>query len=147
LLEQGYNAEALREFREVSYIDPKWVLPYLQQGFIYIQMQDYVNAEQAARTAIRIDFTQQPSHLILAIALFNQHKNGEALKYMESALQMTPDDGVAKFYKALILRDLGEYDAALIILQQLLGSSNDPLQISRITAEIESLQDPLSITH
>lgn len=140
LLQQGYNIDALREFKEANYINPTWALPYLQQGFIYIKMQDYANAEQAARTTIQIDDTQQSAHLILAIALFNQHKNREALKYVESALQVTPDDGVAKFYKALILKDLMEYDAAFLILQELLVSENDPLQKSRITTEIESLQ-------
>ena len=55
---------------------------------------------------------------------------------------MSPKDGVTRFYKALILKNLGETNSALMILQQLLKSANDPQDISRIDAEIEVLQRP-----
>lgn len=140
LSQQGYDLEALREFREASYIEPTWEMPYVQQGYLFMKMQHYDDAEQMARTAIRIDPTQHPAHLILAIALFNQQNDHEALKYVEKALNIIPNDGVSKFYKALILRDLGDYGAALQLLQELLGSVDDQQQYLRITAEIESLQ-------
>ncbi len=143
LMNQNYNTEATREFKEASFIDPTWILPYIQLGYIYTQTGDYVNAEQAARKAITLDGAQQSPYLILAIALFNLDKNQEALKSVEDALQINPNDRVSMFYKARILRNLGEFDTAFSILDQLLKSTNDPQQISRITAEIEALHRSL----
>ena len=132
------NLEAIREFREASFINPSWVLPYLQQGFLYNQLGDYVNAEKAARAAISLDASQQSAHLILAIALHNQGLDQDALKAVEEALQITPEDRVARFYQARILKNLGDFDKAVAILNQLLESADDPQEVSRINAEIES---------
>lgn len=139
LMTQNRNTEAIREFKEVSFIDPTWALPYIQLGFIYIQSGDYVNAEQAARDAITLDATQQSAHLILAISLSNLDKNQEALRSVENAIQIDPNNRVSMFYKARILSNLGEDDTALSILEQLLKSASDPQQISRITVEIEAI--------
>lgn len=139
LMQQGFNVDAIREFRQASYIDPSWALPCLEQGFAYLQMRDYMNAEQSARFTIRLDSNQKEAYLILGIALFNQGRNQEALDSIEYALQIDHGQRVAQFYKAMILSDLGQYDAALTILQELLDVSGDPKQVSRITAEIEQI--------
>jgi Flp pilus assembly protein TadD len=139
LLNLNHEAEALREFKEASYIEASWAAPYIQQGFIHIHMQDYVNAEREARTAIKLDPTQESAHLIMAIALYNQGKNQDALRFVDSALKISPNDNVAIFYKGLILSNLGEFDSALSILQDLLKSSNNDQEISRITVEINAL--------
>ena len=140
LMKQNYYKEAISELKEASFIDSTWILPYIQLGFIYIETGDYVRAEQVARTAITLDVTQQSPHLILAIALYNLDKNQEALKSIENALKIEPNDRVSMFYKARILNNLGEFDTALSILDQLLKSTTDPAQIFRITEEIEALQ-------
>jgi tetratricopeptide (TPR) repeat protein len=139
LMNQNANTDAMRAFKEASYIDPKWTLPYLQRGFIHLKMQNYIQAEQAARTAIQTDSSQQSAYLILAIALYNQEEYQDAQKAVEQALQMHPNDNVGRFYKALILSRLGNTDSALIILQQLLESSNNPQYSSRIEAEAEAI--------
>jgi tetratricopeptide (TPR) repeat protein len=138
LMKQNYNMEAIYEFKEASNINPDWVLPYLQLGFNYVQMQDYANAEKAANTAITLDPDQESAYVIHAVALYNQDRDLEALKSIDGALQLDPADNVAKFYKAIVLNDLEEFDSALSILEQLLKSTNDPGQISRISAEIEA---------
>lgn len=138
-LEQGDTQASLREFKEASYIDPDWVYPFIQQGFVYIKLHDYENAKRAAQQAIQIDDSQQSAFLILSIAFFNQGENQDALRMIERAIQIAPSNFVAKFYKALILRDLGNLDEAQLLLQQLLDATDDPKIISRITAEIESL--------
>jgi len=138
LMKQNYNMEAIGEFKEASNINPAWVLPYLQLGFNYVQIQDYVNAEKAANTAIKLDSDQEAAYVILSIALYNQDRDQEALKSIKSALQLDPTDDVAKFYKAIVLNELEEFDSALSILEQLLKSTNDLGQISRISAEIDA---------
>ena len=143
LMNQNDQTGALREFREASQINPTWVMPYLQQGFLYLQMQDDIRAERAARTAIRLDPTQGSAHLVLAIALYDLGKFQEALEAVEYVIQLAPEDYVAQFYRALILGRLGEFDSALSILQQLLEAAREPQDVSRIQAEIESIQRAL----
>lgn len=139
LTKQNIPTQAVLELKQASYINPKWVLPYLEQGFNYLQMQDYTNAEKSARSAIKLDSTQAVAHFTLGIALFNQGKNYEALNSIESTLWINPDNRVAQFYKALILINQKKHDAALKILQHLLDTSNDPQQTTRIKAEIEHI--------
>jgi Tfp pilus assembly protein PilF len=143
LMKQQSNAEAIREFKEASYIDPTWVLPYIQKAFLYIQLQDYIDAESVSKEAIRLDPSQRSVHLILAIALYNQDKNPEALRSVENVLQIDSDDVIARFYEARILNNLGENNMASSILQQLLKSANAPPQITRFAAEIEALHRSL----
>ena len=138
LTEQNNNKEAIREFREATYIDPAWMLPYLHLGFNYLQIHDFDNAEKAATNAIKLDPGQQSAHMILAIALYNQNRDRDALMSVQRALQLDPANRSAMFYKALILNELKEFDSALSILEQLLGSANDPGQILRINIEIEA---------
>jgi tetratricopeptide (TPR) repeat protein len=138
MMKDNDSLEAIREFREASFINPTWVLPYVQQGFLYNQLGDYVNAAKAASTAVSLDPSQQPAHLILAIALHNQGLDQDALKAVEDALQITPDDRVSRFYQARILENLGDFDRAVTILNQLLESADDPQEVSRINAEIEA---------
>ena len=139
LLRQGRNAEAVNEFREAARIAPGWVLPYLQQGVIFIQRQDYGEAEQAARTVIGMDPSQQAAHLTLAIALYNQGKMDAALLSAEAALKIRPTDHVAMFYEALALDRLGEPVKAAALLWQMLAMADTPQQLTRIEVEFEAV--------
>lgn len=138
LMNDKETTKALRQFKEASFINPTWALPYIQQGYLYLQIGDFVNAERAARHAIDLDSAQQSAHLILAIALHSQGLHQKALTSVEYALQMNPEDRVARFYQARILMNLGEVDRALSTLHQLLETSDDPQEVSRIDAEIEA---------
>ncbi len=144
LMQQNDHAWAIREFREAGFIDPKAVSPHLQQAFLYIQIGDYVNAEQRARTAIQLDPSQSSAHLMLSIALYNQGRYTEALSSIADTLQLEPGDRVATFYQALILGRLGQYDVALPILEELLATSTDSQESTRISAEIEAIHRTLS---
>jgi tetratricopeptide (TPR) repeat protein len=134
------NKAAIRALKEASRIAPSWPLPYLQLCHLYLQAGNYLEAERTARAVIRLDPLQQSAHLSLAIALHQQGQNQEALAFVENALLLNPHDINAGFYKALILRDLGKPDSALLMLQQLLDSSGDPEKKERIAVEIESLR-------
>ena len=137
--QQGHYEEAIRAFREASLIDPRSVLPHVQLGYVSIQTRDYPMAEQAARAVLQLDPAQQMAHVILAIALLNQERAPEALHSIDTAVQLAPDDRVAKFYQALILSRLGDHSTALAIFQELLTSTDNPSQASRIQAEIDAI--------
>ena len=131
--------EALREFMQASYIDPAWALPQVQRAYLYLQLQDYAKAGDAAGEAVRLDASQEAAHLIRAIALYNQGKYLGALGAVQNALRLDPEDKIALFYKAMILSGLGRFDPALAILDRLLNSTKDPAEIVRITTEIEAV--------
>ena|GEM_PF-1153335 len=139
LASQDHNLEAVRQFKEATYIEPKWSLPYIQQAFIYLKLQDYMNAGTAASVAAQLDPAQQSAHLILAIALFNQNDNEGAIRSIEHALEISPADRVSLFYEALILRRLGEPADALLVLNQLFDSTDNSDEADRISAEITAI--------
>lgn len=143
LMEQHINDKAIYAFKEASYIEPNWALPYLQMSSIYLQMQDYVRAEQAAKNSVQRDRTQESAHLLLAIALYNQGRYQEALAATEQAMRLNPNNNTTRFYQAIILGKLGNLDSALAHLQEMLDSSSNPQVVSRIKAEIEALRRSL----
>ncbi len=133
-------SSAIREFRESAFIDPKAASPLLQEAYLYQQMGDYANAEQRARSALQLDPSLAPAHMLLGIALYYQGKETEALASFTQALSLQPGNRTAVFYQALILGHLKQYDAALPVLQELLVSSTDPAESTRIVSEIDALQ-------
>ncbi len=138
LMEQNARQDAIRAFDEASRIDPAWALPYLQKGFLYLKMQDYMRAEQAARAAIQRDPTQESAHLILTVALYNQGRYVSAQEAVREALRLNPNDDIARFYQALLTGRLGDAASAIMYLQELRRSAEDPQTVARIDAEIES---------
>lgn len=132
-------AKAIREFREAGFIDSKAALPLLQQAYLHQRLGDYVDAEQSARSAIQIDPSLAPAHLLLGMALYNQGREADALDSFKSTLTLEPGNRVAAFYQALILGHQKEYHAALPILHMLFISSTDDAETARILAEIDAL--------
>lgn len=139
LTEKNDYLGAIHAFKETTRIDPSWSLPHVHLSSAYLQIENYTKAEQSARIAIQLDPTQQSAYLSLAIALYHQNKSQEALVPVRRAVEMNLDNRVAIFYQALILRDLGDHSLALLILQQLLASSPDLRQRTRIAMEIEAI--------
>ncbi len=131
---------AIREFREAGFIDPKAASPPLQEAYLYYQMGDYTETEQRARLALQLDRSLAPAHMLLGIALYNQGREAEALTSFMQALSLQPGNRTAIFYQALILGHQTQYTAALSILQELLVSSMDPAESTRIITEIDALQ-------
>lgn len=144
LMQQNEKTSAIREFRQAGFIDPTAAAPHLQQAVLYIQLGDYISAEQRARTAIQLDPSQPSTHLLLAIALYNQGRDTEALTSIADSLRLEPGNRVASFYQALLLERIGQFDAALPILESLLATSTDGQEAARITVEIEAVHRSLS---
>jgi tetratricopeptide (TPR) repeat protein len=130
---------AIREFREAGFIDPRAAAPPVQEAYLYQQMGDYINGEERARSALQLDPSLVPAHILLGIALYNQGREAEALTSFTQALSLQPGNRTAAFYQALILGHLKQYAAALPVLQELLASSADPAESARIQAEIDAL--------
>ncbi len=140
LLAQNRLPEAIRALNEATHIESGWSLPYVYLAYAYLHMGDYAQAEGAARNAIRLDPSQQPAQLCLAIALYHQDRSLEALRPARKALSITPGEPVARFYEALILRDVGLTDMALSALREIYTFSNDPALRVRVATEIEAIR-------
>jgi tetratricopeptide (TPR) repeat protein len=132
-------AAALREFREVSFMDSRHSSAHLQQAYLYMQAGDYAQAEQRAHSALQLDASLVPAHMLVGIALYNQGQEADALTSFKQVLSLQPGNRTATFYQAMILGHLKQYSAALPILQELLVSSADPAESTRIQAEIDAL--------
>jgi tetratricopeptide (TPR) repeat protein len=139
LMQLQEPAAALREFREVSFIDSRDSSAQLQQAYLYMQTGDYAQAEQRAQSALQLNSSLVPAHLLLGISLYNQGRETDALTSFTQALSLQPGNRTATFYQAMILGHLKQYTAALPILQELLVSSTDPAESARIQAEIVAL--------
>ncbi len=102
-------------------------------------MGDFADAEQRARSALQLNPSLTPAHLLLGIALYNQGREAEALASFANALALEPGNRVASFYQALLLGHLKQYDAALPVLHGLFASSTDAAETARILLEIDAL--------
>jgi tetratricopeptide (TPR) repeat protein len=131
---------AIREFREAGFIDPKTASPPLQVAYLYQQMGDYINGEERARSALQLDPSLAPAHILLGIALYNRGQEAQALTSFRQALALQPGNRTAAFYRALIMGHLKQYATAFPALQELLVSSTDPAESARILAEINALK-------
>lgn len=87
----------------------------------------YAEAAQAARQAIAIDPTNATAHALAAGGLVLQgdpEKYEQALVFADDAIQLGPDNPIARYYMATVLTYQGRYDEALE--QYLLGLEVDP---------------------
>jgi Flp pilus assembly protein TadD len=139
LMQLNDAAGAIQQFREASFIDPQAASPLLLQCYLYNQIGDYAQAEQRARSALELDPSLAQAHLLLAVALYNQGREDEALASVANSLSIEPENRVTSFYQALILGHLKQYDAALPILQDLLVTSTDTSESTRLQEEIDAL--------
>ena len=130
----------MRAFKEAAIIQPAWVLPEQQQALLYLQMEEYSQAEASAARATRLDPSQPAMHLALAIALHKQGRHTEALAAVDYALALSPEQVVPGFYKALILESQGKREEALALLHRLLQSAGGLQEKDRIAAEIRFLE-------
>lgn len=139
-MQQKRFAEAQQMLKETTYIDDKWMLPHLQLSVLAMKTGDFALAEKEARTALLLEPRQINTHLALINSLFEQEGRVEdRLQATENALVYFPNQPILQLYKALCLRDKGEQQAALKILQGLYPISLDPAIHARIAKEIHFL--------
>ncbi len=139
LLEESDHQDAIYALREATYIAPHWSLPYIHLSSIYARMGNWGDAEEAARIATHLAPARKSAHLALGLALYEQGEKQQAFSSFSRAVEIDSEGFTAKFYQALILRDLGDYDQALGYLEQSLELCDDPGQKQRIAIEIDTI--------
>jgi len=147
-------------FRELDYarviawldaileLDPVGQYPLLMASQIYSQVPDPVRQRQMCE-AVRRQFERDPDRRwrwLAHCAIMAKHRLGDArlaLAYAEAiTLHARRASGWARQMRVFILEDLGEIEAATVLLGGLLASSEvaDPKEIHFLTERLEKLQ-------
>ena len=128
-LEMGYLylntdkiKEAIREFKTVSMMDPNSSESFKALGIALTENKNFIEAEKVLRSAIKI-FDEQKSyglHLALSqlLTLYGDQMNNpsyyeEALKEVQNAIRIKPDDASCYFYSGIIRFKLEDYKNSL----------------------------------
>ncbi|MBN1230675.1 MAG: tetratricopeptide repeat protein [Anaerolineales bacterium] len=82
---------------------------WMNEGYSAAWDQDWAQAEACYRRALKINSRSQKALINLGLALFEQNRLKEALKYYLGASQLEPEDPVPLEKCAEILESLGEY--------------------------------------
>ena len=75
---------------------------YADLGKLYMQKQNYPEAEKAFRNALEIDDTIIAAQLGLAVAQLNQGKKEEPIAGLKNLIEMAPDSQEAEQARGLL---------------------------------------------
>jgi len=106
---------AAAEFREAIRLDPEnaYAWDFLSWVFAYRQPPEAVEAEKAAREAIRLDPSFFGAHYHLGRALLLQRRYPEAIAAFEHTKELSPGSSSPDFGLAQVYLAQGNYDQAL----------------------------------
>lgn len=124
-LKQSEVERAQHALSEAIALDPKQEQPYLYLGAIALYKNDTTTAEKRAQQALALNPQSLAAHRLQIDALYQGCHRIEALKVTQRALQLWPKEGSVELRRALILRSVGQWRAALRILESILRSSTD----------------------
>jgi tetratricopeptide (TPR) repeat protein len=138
LLDVRHDAEVrdsdIAFFERRAAADPEGANDLAMAAGLYLQRAretganaDIVRAEQLARTSLAHRHGHNLRAIqVLASSLTAQHRFVEALAESDTLVAASPDSPMLRATRAEILLELGRYDAARPILQQLRVYANDP---------------------
>ncbi len=137
LQKQAKSQEALTQWKEASFINDAWELPYLQKSIFYLSIAEYALAEENARLAITRNPNLRAGHLVLIQALHQQtHHEADLLVATNDTLKIFPNDATFLLYQALFLRDKGDKAATLQLLNRLHHTVSDEKIRLRVIREL-----------
>lgn len=102
VMRQGEYKKALVMLQSLSSRFPQLSGPVVNQGIAYIKMEQYKDAEQALKKAIKVNERNPYAHNNLGIALREQGQFEEAQKHYRTALELDPKYARAHFNLAVL---------------------------------------------
>ncbi|MEN1729626.1 MAG: tetratricopeptide repeat protein, partial [Pseudomonadota bacterium] len=122
----GRGAQALQRAR--AYLETSPDTPQLRYaiGTLLATMDDFEAAIPFFEAEIELNPGHFLSHLGLALSLNQLGRPDDALEALSGALAISPSDGQALALNRDLLMETGELDAALVVSEQLLETSQDP---------------------
>jgi tetratricopeptide (TPR) repeat protein len=114
---QGRLDEALAAFTLAGQYSPQAPESHFQRGIIYLQRQQYGDAEAAMLQALAIQPQYPQAHYNLGLAQFNQGRVEESLESFRRATQMNGSYADAYYSAGLAFTQLGRYEEARTVLE------------------------------
>lgn len=123
-LDKGEYEKVRNDLQYVKAIqnDPE-VEMYL--GFAYYNMEQVDSAMSSLNMAIEMDPTYLPAYLYGGSFSLQESNNELALKYLDVALRLEPDNTTAQFYKGLALVELERIDEGCSLLAKAFYAGED----------------------
>ena len=94
------DEESFEHLAEAADLNPGLVEAHYHIGLSYLRRELWVAAARAFSEALSLDARHQRSYVGLGLAAAGAHRNQEAIQYFERALQLNPNDIVARTRKA-----------------------------------------------
>ena len=108
-MKQKDYTKAIGVYQSVAQLDPQFPETFFNLAYIYALKKEYAKAEEMYSRVVEL----APSYLDealfnLAMVQENQGKRDESIKSLEKALQVNPDNKMAKKYLLKLKRDPGK---------------------------------------
>ena len=103
---------AIKEFKQVTELDPSFVDGFISLGQAYMENGDYGSAMAPLKHALQLNADSLPAHQLLGYALLSQGNAGEAIPH----LQRSPDKtalGIAEIQTGQLPEAVANLQAAL----------------------------------
>jgi len=99
LEESGRFADALRNFEELTELDPNWALPIRHLAKLQLNEGQTIAARTLAQRALELEPNEGSSHNILGLVLMRQRDSAAALAAWRKAVELSP--GLAEAHNNL----------------------------------------------
>ena len=115
---------------EISRSRPEWSRPYLVRGMVELSQYRQEEALRSIRTAIDLGEQGAEAYFYLGMALLqvDPEQWKPALEAAKKAAELSPDDPWAKILAGRILKQAGQYEAAIRVLREVVSSEPDLAQ-------------------
>jgi tetratricopeptide (TPR) repeat protein len=121
--EQRDFVSALNAYKKVIELDPSRAELYFDIGNIYLKTQKFNEAIQSYQRAIQLNITKKEAYLYIGNAYEQQKDFANAATAYERYLLLLPETpGPAEFQLGLCYNELGQFDKAILALQDAVKS-------------------------
>jgi tetratricopeptide (TPR) repeat protein len=114
---------AIREFKQALRGEPAWVDPYLGIATAYLALSanefwspedGYPRARAAAEQALEVMPDLAAARTVIAfVGAFYDSAWKESLRQLDRAIQLQPELAEARYFRGVVLMNLGDFDAAI----------------------------------
>jgi tetratricopeptide (TPR) repeat protein len=101
----GHPQEADTQFREASRVNPKWIMPWLDWGGLWLAKKQPDQAVQVIQAGLKVNPDSEELHMLLASAYSTQGQIDLAITAYDGALRLNPRNVLAANNLAVLLVD------------------------------------------
>jgi tetratricopeptide (TPR) repeat protein len=118
LMDEGKPSEAIALYSQVLAREPGFWLSNYNLGYTYYELGRFKEGEEFLRRAININAADSDEYIYLGLSVWRQGRTGEAVQYIQHAIQIRPSAPGYHFALAMILREQNNITAAESELRQ-----------------------------